>query len=273
MKRSDARETTPSGRGQLLAVCVPLVCACVVWLVGSRPQTMANVPELPGLAFNQYMVDLQEVSATEEVYAAFDFRNTSAHPITITKLEPSCGCLQPRMRKQVYAPGEVGNFILRVKTALQQPGFKEFRVAVHYTDSEPRTRDVFLRVTFPKEQIYVTPRALTFHQPGSTPVEGEVFMTDLRANPSEILGVKCDNEFVALKVMELATTKQGARRQGVHVTVAGPVPSGKRDAVITIYTNDTEFHELKVPIQIFGPGKHTTVARAYGPQPAGPIRR
>lgn len=267
------REFWSGPRGPLLAMCLPLFCSCLVWLVGSRPQTLAHVPELPGLAFDQYMVDLQEVVATEELRARFMFRNTSQHPVTITKLEPSCGCLQPQLKKTVFQPGEIGDFILRIKTVLQQPGFKEFSVTVHYTDPKPRKRDVFLRVTFPEEQIYVTPRAMTFHQPGSVPVQSELVMTDLRRNPAEILGVASSSDQMQLEVVKPETSAQGARQQRVRVIVPGPIASGRHNATVTIYTNDPDFHELKVPIQIFGPNKHSLATRPIGPQPWGPIRR
>lgn len=266
-------ESWADRRGPVAAICLPLLCASLVWLMGSRPQTLANVPELPALAFSQYMVDLREVAPTEEVFASFDFRNNSSHPVTITKLEPSCGCLQPQLRKKEFKPGEAGNFLLRVKTALQKPGFKEFMVTVHYTDPKPRTRDVFLRVTFPEQQIYLTPRAITF-SPGSSAAstETEITMTDLRANSAEILGARCSLEGIQLKVLKPVTTNQGSRQQMVRLTLSGAVPSRRQVGQVTIYTNDGKFHELKVPIQILGASRQPT-ARQMGPQEWSSVRR
>lgn len=273
MQRFLSSEFIQGRRGPLLALCLPLICCCFMSLLGNRPRAMANVPDLPGLAFDQYLVDLREVAPTEEVFGYFGFRNTSQHTLTITKLEPSCGCLHPQLKKTVYKPGEGGEFLLRVKTALQQPGFKEFTVKVHYTDSKPRTRDVFLRITFPEKQIYITPRALTFHQSGTESVDQEVIMTDLRATPAEIIGVSSTSDLLKLEVLDPTTTKNNARQQRVRITLPGSVPSGKHSASILIYTNDEKFHELKVPIILFGPEKHSLTQRTIGPQMIGPVQR
>src|SRR5262249_19815746 len=151
---------------------------------------LANVPDLTCLAFDQYLVDLREVTPTEEVFAYFGFRNTGSHRVTFNSLEPSCGCLTPQFKndKTVYEPGEAGYFKLRIKTVLQRPGFKEFSVKVNYTDTQSRSCDVFLQAVFPDKQIYVRPMSLTFHQIGSSPVDQELIVTDLRTNPADIIG-------------------------------------------------------------------------------------
>lgn len=279
MKLLPSHEFLSSRRGPLLALCVPIICSCLMGLKGSQPQPMVNVPELPGLAFDQYLVDLREVAPTEEIFGYFGFRNTSPNTVTITSLEPSCGCLSPHLQneKRVYAPGESGNFKLRIKTALQKPGFKEFNVKVHYTDTQPRTCEVFLRAIFPDKQIYVRPMSLTFHQIGTSPVDQEIIVTDLRPTPADVIGATSTTEFIKLEVLDPTTSKTGARQQRVRVTVPGAVPSGRHVATIQIFTNDERFHDLKVPIQIFGPPKpekrHSLATRPIGPQAIGPIRR
>lgn len=279
MKLLPSREFLSTRKGPLLALCLPVICSCLMGWSGSRPQPMANVPELPGLSFDQYLVDLREVVPTEEIFGYFGFRNTSPHTVTITSMEPSCGCLTPQLHKEkkVYEPGETGSFKLRIKTALQKPGFKEFTVKVHYTDSQPRTREVFLRAIFPDKQIYVRPMSLTFHQLGTLPVDQEIIVTDLRPAPADVIGATCTSDFVQLQILEPTTSKTGARQQRIRVTVTGAVPTGRHVASIQVFTNDERFHDLKVPIQIFGPPKterrHAVANRTIGPQAIGPIRR
>lgn len=262
-----------SGRGSVLVTCLPMLMAVAMTVVGSQPQAMANIPALPGLSFDQYLVDLREVAPTEEVFAVFDFKNSGAETITINSLVPSCGCMSPRMEKMVYKPGENGSFLLRIKTALQRPGPKEFSVKVNYTDSQPRTREVFLKAVFPTEQIYVKPMSLTFHQLGSSPVSQEIVVTDLRTTPAEIIGVESSSDFLNVEILDATTAKSGAQQQRVRVTVPGSVPSGKQMATIKIFTNDERFYELKVPVQILGLPRHTPPLRMAGPQPVGGVGR
>ena len=264
---------TGSARGPLLLLCAPVLWAFVALMHGPQAQTMANIPELPGLAFDQYLVDLREVAPTEEIFANFEFRNTSKQTVNITSLVPSCGCMQPQLKKTSYAPGESGYFLLRIKTALQRPGPKEFNVKVNFTDTQPRTRMVYLRAVFPTQQIYVRPMSLTFHQLGTSEVYQEIIVTDLRKTPAEIIGVESSTDFVKLEVLPAATTKTGARKQHIRITVPGAVPAGRQLGTIKIFTNDDKFHEMKVPIQIFGQERHTSNLRFAGPQPDSAVRR
>ncbi|MES2794284.1 MAG: DUF1573 domain-containing protein [Planctomycetota bacterium] len=260
-------------RGPLLIMCLPLVLALVMSVQGAHPQTMKQIPELPSLVFDQYLLDLGQVAQAEEVFGYFFFKNTSTQPLTITSLEPSCGCLLPRLNKKVYGPGESGEFLLRIRTALQRPGLKEFNVKVNYTDTKPQSRDVFLRVVFPTQQIYVKPMSLTFHQLGTSPVDQEFIVTDLRSNPAEIIGVESSSDFINVEVLKPTTTTTGAYQQRVRVTVPGAVPAGRQMATIKIYTNDEKMHEIKVPVQVFGLERRAPGQRVAGPQPAGPVRR
>ena len=273
MKFSNLPGSFKTRRGPLLVLSLPLLMALAMNCLGAHPQSMADVPELPGLVFDQYLVDLHEVAPTEEIFGYFRFKNTSPQTLTITSLEPSCGCMSPQLKKKVYKPGESGEFLLRIKTAMQRPGLKEFFVKVHYTDSQPRTRDVFLRAVFPTQQIYVRPMSLTFHQLGTSPVDQEIVVTDLRSTPAEIIGVESSSDFVHVEILQPTTTKSGAQQQRVRVTVPGSVPSGRQLATIKIFTNDERFFELNVPVQVFGLERRTAPLRIVGPLPSGPVRR
>lgn len=268
------RQTTfADRRWQLLALMLPAVLGLSQLLWGSSITPLAKVPTLPGLSFDQYLVDLREIGPAEEVYGYFRFRNSALVPLTITKLEPSCGCLQPRLTKTVFLPGESGEFRLRVKTVLQQPGPKEFTVKVHYTDSVPRTRDVFLRVTFPEQQIYVRPMSLTFHQFGTSPIEQEIVVTDLRRSPAEVLGSASSSDFLQVQVLETSTTETGARQQRLKVTIPGAVPAGRHIGTVKIYTDDPTFQEFRVPFQVYGPEKKGPGIQMASPHLIGPSRR
>lgn len=256
----------------MLALCIPAVWSLVACLCEAKPQPM-DVPTLAGLAFDQYYVDLREVAPSEEVYATYSFRNVGQVPLTIDKLVPSCGCLLPQAKKKLYQPGEQDDFLLRIRTTAQQPGPKEFSVTVHYTDTEPRTREVFLRAVFPQEQLYARPMSLAVHQLGSSPFEQDVIVTDLRKSPAEVLGVASSSKLVEVAMMPATTSSTGAKLQRVKVTVPGPVPPGRHLVMIKIYTNDEKISELKVPMQVFGPEKNGSTHRVARQPLIGPVQR
>lgn len=256
----------------LLALCLPMAWSLVACMCEAKPQPMSEVPSISALAFEQYYVSLRDVAPSEEVYAYFSFHNVGKVTVTINDLQASCGCLLPQLKKRVYAPGESGDILLRIRTTAQQPGPKEFSVKVLYTDTQPRSHTLFLRAVFPKEQLYARPMSLAVHQLGSSPVEQEVIVTDLRKSPSEVLGVASNSDFVHAAVMPATTSSTGAKLQRIKVTVPGPIPAGRHMVLLKIYTNDEKIHEIKVPMQVFGPDKNPKSQRV-AKQLIGPVLR
>ena len=249
----------------LLTACLalPLVLAWVAHARGHAPRELAETPARPGLAFDQYMVDLREVPPSETVFARFGFRNTGTQPVHISTLVPSCGCLQPRLSKKTYAPGEDGEFLLRVLTANQDPGQKDYRVVCRYEDPQPREQELIFRVKLPANQVFVRPRALAFYQQASAePTVQELTVTDLRSNPLEVQGASCDSPLVSFEVLPAETVENGARNQRIRITVQGNVPPGRHRTVVKCFTSDSTYHELQVPLWIEGPSTATAARSA-----------
>jgi len=260
-------------RSSWLVLLLPCLGGTLAWGWSSSPQPMVAVPNLPTLAFDQYLVDLREVLPSDEIRAHFVFTNTGTKPLKITKLEPSCGCLQPQLRKDSLEPGEMGAFMLRVKTALQQPGPKTFTVRVLYNDSEPREETVELRVVFPMQQVYVRPMSLTFHQNSESPVSQEIVLTDLRSDSVSLLGVKTTSDYLTAEILTEDKSPEGATYCKVRVTVSGDVPVGRHQGQVVLVTDDLQFHELAVPVRILKSAAESTPPQVASPPVYGPALR
>ncbi|HVW02638.1 MAG TPA: DUF1573 domain-containing protein [Planctomycetaceae bacterium] len=239
---------------QWCAILIPALFSVAAVAIGPRAQAIANVPELPALAFDQYLVDLREVPPTDEVFGRFGFVNAGFHDVHISELVPSCGCLQPRMQKRDYKPGESGEFLLRVATANQESGPKEYRVKVKYTDPEPREREVVFKVILPKDQVFVRPRALMIYQNNSAPTAQELVVTDLRASPFKLESIRSTSDFVKVELLPEETARTGdPRHMKARVTVQGQIPPGKHQAIVSLITNDPSYPEIRVPVMVMGP--------------------
>ena len=90
--------------------------------VERAPRKLATVPERPALIFDQYFVNLSDLHNAARVEAWFHFKNGGKAPAKITKLEPSCGCLDPKVEKRAYMPGEECEFPLGVLMTREKPG-------------------------------------------------------------------------------------------------------------------------------------------------------
>ncbi|QDU50710.1 DUF1573 domain-containing protein [Gimesia panareensis] len=247
-------------RSLLTLATLPFILACVAHWAGSRVQkSMAGEPR-PALAFETYLVDRGRLKETERVAGArFRFKNLSDQTVTVKELIPSCGCLQPQLEKRVYKPHETGEFILKMETAGESPGQKEFFVDFKYADPVERTARLTFKVELPVRRLVVKPKALVIYQftPGRT--IHPVTVSDYRGGKNfEITSVKSTSKYAKVKLGELED-KQGLRQQKLDVIVEDLVPAGKHDGLIVIKTNDPDFPELYVPLIIQGPDQKTVL--------------
>lgn len=242
----------PSGISKvvMIAACLPFVLAIMAHARGFTASPIANAKLRPALAFEQYMVDLGEAPPSEQVTARFAFTNMSSRPVKIREYQPSCGCLQPRLLKKEYQSSESGEFLLRVQTANEAPGPKEYTLTVKYDDPEPREVVLLFRVTLPDNQVTVRPRALIFYQLSDTPTTQEIIVSDRRPLPLRLEGVTCSADFASVDVGETDVDENGHRRMRVLVTAKGDIPTGRHRALVKIFTNDATYQELKVPLII-----------------------
>lgn len=235
-----------------LALAIPFVWAVAMQAVGSSPRRMAEAPPRPALAFAQRLVDLGEVPPSEEVVAHFDFTNRGSETVRIDELEPSCGCLQPQLRKRIYHPRQSGQFLLRVQTANQTAGAKEYTVKVKYRDPEPREAEVVFKVSFPENQVFVRPASLLVTNLGSSesttwPIE----IIDRREEPLSIARIDCTRRgLVQIGPVDTHIDDNGYTRHQFRVTIPAELPEGRSEAVLLIYTHDRDYRVLRVPLRI-----------------------
>lgn len=237
--------------GTATAVAIlPFVTAVGVHVFGqSRAQSVEPI-DRPALAFDQYMVNLREVPPQPVVGARFGFANRGSRPITITGLQPSCGCLTPRLAKRTWQPGESGELLLPVETAGQKPGPNEYTLTVKYDDPEPREAELVLKVTLPADQVLVRPRALIFYFLGSGSLDREIVVTDLRKRPLSLTAVRSTLEFVSTELLPPPVDRAEANVRRVKVTLSGEIPAGRHQGLIVLTTDDPAYPRLQVPVLV-----------------------
>jgi hypothetical protein len=238
----------------IAGMAIPFLFAVAAQVVGPQPRPIAAAPARPSLAFDQYLVDLGAVGPSEEVFAHFDFTNRGPATIANVQLVPSCGCLQPRLNKASYEPGESGHFMVRVQTANEAAGQKEYSVAVKYADPEPRETIVVFRVVLPENQIFVAPRALVlFQEGGSSLPPQEIEITDRRGGHLNITRVDCTRDVARVELAGSEIDVNGNWHGHLKVTLPAKLPPGRVDAMIRIFTDDPDYHMLRVPLILQGP--------------------
>jgi hypothetical protein len=258
--RMDAffRQGAWTTRALWVGALFPLVLSLLMQVRGVKARPLVGDSTHGGLAFEQYLVNLGAPAPRAEYAGRFAFRNVGTKPLTIRELLPSCGCLHPRLDKKTFAPGEGGEFYLRVRAANEAPGPHEYSCRLLYDDGQPRESVVTFKITLPEERIEVRPRALVIYQFNNQPTTREIHITDFRNAPGErlherleLLDVRCTLDWVDVVIGEAQFDEQGQRRQPVLVTVTN-VPPGTHDGTVIIETNVEKYAELRVPLRIEG---------------------
>lgn len=211
--------------------------SCVVVLLGVLSPLRAD------LHFSQPLVKLGEVCTGRPLRQRFDFTNQGPNTISIYRLEAACGCMTPRLDKQVYRPGESGSFVLEVNTLTQPAGPNSWRVGVHYTDGEQgKTQDLHVSATL-RAEIKVEPPRLALSTSGS--ITHDVIVTDERALPFRVTQARTTSAHLTAEV----APAQG-RSIRVHLVVRQDMPAGTHEEMLSIFTDDPGYPELRVPVTV-----------------------
>ena len=87
---------------------LPFLASLGASTVNPTPHKVPQKASRPGLVFRQYMVNLGPVEKKRYAYARFSFTNIGQLTVAVKELIPSCGCLNPRLNKRIFEPGETG---------------------------------------------------------------------------------------------------------------------------------------------------------------------
>lgn len=245
-------------RALWVAALLPFALSLVVHAAGVKARPVVSDTSRDSLAFEQYLVNLGSPPPRSEYLARFAFRNVGAQPLKILELKPSCGCLNPRLERKEFAPGEGGEFFLRVRAANEKPGPHEYTCQVVYDDGQPREAEVRFKISLPEERVEIRPRSLIVYQFNNQPTTREITIADFRAAPEdrplarlEVVEATCTLTWVDVAIGEAQFDEIGQRQQKVVVTITD-VPPGIHDGTIVVRTNLSEYAELRVPLRVEG---------------------
>lgn len=236
----------------LLGVCPLIIAFCATSSI-PKERPIDGVKQLSPLAFHQYSVNLREIPATGRITVPFSFWNRSRQPLEIVKLEPSCGCLAPKLigDRKLYVPGGQGLFEVQVDIAREKPGPQEYSVRVHYQDHGPREELVTFRLTVPQKSVQVSPPELYFYQVSQGKLESEIRVADHRGRTLNVVEVTASSANLMTEIQKPQESADGVIIP-IRVAVQGRVPAGPNAASILIRTDDPDFPAVRVPVFLHG---------------------
>jgi hypothetical protein len=238
------------------AAALPFLASLGFCSVSRTPRKSTGVVDRPSLIFDQYFVNLSELHNAARVEAWYHFKNTGKTPARITNLDPSCGCLNPKVEKREYLPGEECEFSLGVLMTREKPGPHDYFLRIDYQDPKPRSVTVAFKVVVRRE-VTVRPSQLMFFQSGTegAPTQS-ILISDMRPTPFRVTGATCKSPLVKFQIGPATDDPDAGRETTVFITVEGQVPQQGVKTAVILSTDDP--HYLKIPIPIWISNMHSS---------------
>jgi hypothetical protein len=192
------------------------------------------------------------VKAGPPLVHAFDLVHTGTGTVTITKVEAGCGCLRQSLGTNVLTPGQKTTLTLEVNTLTQPDGPNRWQAVVSYKVESPgaqaQTGEVLLQITATLSRDFtVNPPQVAFSTTGDA--SQAIVVTDKREKPITVLKAASSSPHLAVEVSPAANDATG-RTQSVLIKLAPTAPTGHRDEIVVLYTDDPASPELRVPVRV-----------------------
>lgn len=146
-----------------------------------------TLPAVAGLEFKSRVQEFDADAGTETVEARFEFVNRGSRPVTIEKIDSSCGCLKAEAAKSTYQPGESG--VIDAEFEIRGlAGEIEKTLTVLTDDPENPSIRLAVKVDVPL-LIVVEPKMLSWTV-GEEPVTKAITFRVMRDAPIRITGIQ-----------------------------------------------------------------------------------
>jgi hypothetical protein len=226
-------------------------------LAGLAPPVRAD------LRFTQPVVDAGEVRRGPALVQRFPFVNVGSGAVAITDAKGSCGCLKPRFSKQQLNAGEEGWLEMEVNTLSQPAGPNTWRIQVVYRDGEQTVETSVQLSARLIAEIDVEPAAINIVCGPHSSLVRNIEIIDRRARPLGITSVQVSSPHLLVedKYHPWNVVETGCHTL-IPLYIRPEYPEGKHDEVVSIFTDDPAYRELKVPVTIL---KHARLRVSVAP--------
>ena len=174
----------------------------------------------------------------------FPFVNKGKQAVSIDSVKASCGCLTPSYPKRPIEPGETGFIDVEVNT-LSQPAGANLWKATLTCGSVESTLLIQAKLI---AELGIEPASLQIIS--DKPISQVVTLTDYRPQPLEVKTVQTSSSELHAELLPPRRDAQGRLVHAVQVQVAANFPDGRHDEVVSLYTSDPAYRELRVPVAI-----------------------
>jgi len=210
--------------------------ACLVYAGGAAAQP----------TFTQPTFDAGTVYTGKPLSQAFAFVNTGTTPVTILDAKASCACLKPKFPAGPILPGQQGTVVMEVHTLGQLAGPASWGIQVKYrAGAQDGEAKLVLQAQLVAE-VTAEPAALQLLVSKAL-VSKVTIKTHV---PLHVRSVQTSSPH--LKAQFGPTFKLNAMSvfHPINLEVLESYPEGRYDEIVSVYTNNPAYPELKIPVSI-----------------------
>jgi len=228
-------------------VVIPLTLISLL-LPSCSPVTSALDPVKslePRLTFEEQVYNFGIAGPEEKIRHTFQFTNTGAVPLKITRVSTDCGCTAALISATDIPPGGSGE-IRAVFETKRYKGKQEKTITVYSNDPyEPEIKLVIRGIV--KTEVAVDPQGLNF----GDVQKGEIFtktvrLLQLSQNNLMLKKIEANDNYFAVAASRFR--EENSRGINIDVTLKPDVPVGQFREVITLHTNLKRRPRIDVPI-------------------------
>lgn len=199
------------------------------------------------LRFDEPTATAGQVRAGQILVHHFKFVNAGPERLEISQVRTSCGCLKSTLAQAVFDPGARGDIPLEINTLSQASGPQTWRAVVAYRLGADQ-REATLTLTGEiVTEIVVQPAAVMLF--ADAIAARDITITDRRRRPLSVTHVASSAPALAAH-LDSQQDEGGQRVCKVRFHLARDYPVGRREETIAIYTDDSTYPELRVPVTI-----------------------
>lgn len=157
-KSQEARKTKTNFSGLFLtAFCFTLLIislsSCHSGAKKTEPAQQSNEQGTAEFAFSEELHNFGTLKAGEIVSYTFVFRNSGTKTLTITSVDPGCGCMNVKIPEKSIAPGDEG----RIEVAYDSSGEvgNQLKTIILYSNAEPAEKQLSIRASVTNDLIKI----------------------------------------------------------------------------------------------------------------------
>jgi len=178
-----------------------------------------------------------------EVKAAFPFKNTGDHPVTITGVQPSCGCTTAVPDKKTYAPGESGEIAVVFHPG-ERTGKQGKYITVLTDEANQPTKKLLFEINI-RPCLAIEPRLLKWKMGGKSS-EQLIVLSGLPSHP--ITEITAQGEPAGTFSTRIEVVEKGQK----YKLYVKPISTAKQlNSILTIKAKLANSNERKTEVYVY----------------------